>query len=76
MGADTIATTVGLGGFLGIAGAGLGLMCYKRVPPNRALVVYGRNLSLTITCNFDVLTCITCKCCYICIFFSSRRIYI
>ena len=26
-------------------------------------------LSVAITCNFDLLTCITCKCCYICNFF-------
>lgn len=32
------------GGVLGLAAAGVGLMCYRRVPPNRALVVYGRTL--------------------------------
>ena len=29
----------------------------------------GGGLSVAITCNFDLLTCITCKCCYICNFF-------
>ena len=31
-------------GILGTLAAGVGLMCYRRVPPNRALVVYGRTL--------------------------------
>ena len=36
-----------MGGLAGVAAVGLsavGLMCYRRVPPNKALVVYGRSL--------------------------------
>ena len=48
----------------------------EEVPPARGARA-GPDLSVAITCNFDLLTCITCKCCYICNFsFTYRRIYI